>query len=105
MSAQNALREIVEDDAVNPPVATGPMFASYGGEGDARGARQWFAALTTSSVVYLLIGVLALVVGTATKQAVQEKKVDVTFVERVVKEAPPPPPPAPEVKPQPPPAA
>ncbi len=86
-------------------VAPAGVFASFGDGGDARGPRQWIAAVTASSTVYLLIGVAVVVLGTATKRVVQEKKVDVTFVEKIVKEAPPPPPPAPEVKPAPPPAA
>ena len=81
------------------------VFGSYGPGNDTRGRRQWLAAVTASSTVYVAIGVLAVMVGTATKAVIQEKKVDVTFVERIVKEAPPPPPPAPEVQPQPPPAA
>jgi protein TonB len=107
MSSQNALMEVPAESEVSATrMSAAPVFASYGGEHDARGPRQWLAALTASSLVYVLIGVVAVVVGTATKRIVQEKKVDVTFVERVVKEAPPPPPPpAPEVKPQPPPAA
>jgi protein TonB len=105
--SQNALKEVpVESDAaeVQPPALS--VFASYGDANDSRGPRQWLAALTASSLVYVLIAVVAVAVGTAAKRVVQEKKVDVTFVERVVKEVPPPPPPpAPEVKPQPPPAA
>lgn len=67
--------------------------------------RQWFAALFTSSVVYVGIAVLAVAVGTATKRIVTEKPVDVTFVEKVAKPEPPPPPPMVEDKPKPAPAA
>src|SRR5438552_18142576 len=68
--------------------------------------RQWFAAVFTSSVLYVLLAVAVLTIGTATKQLVTEKSVDVTFVEKIAKPEPsPPPPPVVEAKPQPPPAA
>ncbi len=81
-----------------------PLF-SYGTS--TQGPQQWLAAAFSSSVIYVLVGLAAVTIGTATKQIIQEKKVDVTFVETVVKEQPPPPPPAPVVedKPKPPPAA
>jgi protein TonB len=78
-------------------------FHSFGHE--EQGQRHWVAAVLSSSAIYVLIAIVAVTLGTATK-VVTEKKVDVTFVEKVVKEAPPPPPPPPvEVKPAPPPAA
>ena len=81
-----------------------PLF-SYGSSGQS--SHHWLAALFSSSLLYVLVAIAAVTIGTATKQIVQEKKVDLTFVETVVKEPPPPPPPAPviEDKPKPPPAA
>jgi protein TonB len=70
-----------------------------------RGPRQWGAALASSSAVYVGIALAALMLGSAAKKVVVDKSVDVTFVEKIVKEAPPPPPPPPEVKPLPPAAA
>jgi protein TonB len=67
--------------------------------------RQWFAAVAGSSLLYVAIGVAAVVLGTATKQMVTEQPVDVTFVEKVAKPEPPPPPPVIEEKPKPPPPA
>src|SRR5262245_51772310 len=82
-------------------------FGPYGG--DAQGRRSWVAALFASSAIYVAIGVGIVLLGSVTKRVVIDKKVDVTFVEKVIKEAPPPPPPPPkplpEVKPQAPAAA
>lgn len=79
-------------------------FASYSGE--KQGTHNWMAALASSSVIYVLLAVAALAIGTTAKQVLREKPVEVTFVEKVLKEPPPPPPPPmPEVKPAPPPAA
>ncbi|MBI1815662.1 MAG: energy transducer TonB [Deltaproteobacteria bacterium] len=82
-------------------------FVSFGHYGDTeRVPRQWFAALFTSSGVYAGIVLAAVALGFGTKELVSEKPVDVTFVEKIVKEEPPPPPPpVAEAKPQPPPAA
>jgi protein TonB len=67
--------------------------------------RQWAAALVTSSAFYAALVVAAVAIGTATKHLVTaEKQVDVTFIEKVMKPAPPPPPVL-EAKPLPPPAA
>jgi protein TonB len=80
-----------------------PLF-SYGSS--EQGPQQWLAALFSSSLIYVVVGLAVVTIGTATKQIIQEKKVDVTFVETVVKEEPPPPPPpVVEDKPKPPPAA
>lgn len=80
-----------------------PLF-SYGAS--EQGPQHWLAALFSSSLVYVLVAIGVLTIGTATKHIIQEKKVDVTFVETVVKEPPPPPPPpVVEDKPKPPPAA
>lgn len=78
-------------------------FASYSGE--KQGTHNWMAALASSSIIYVLLAVAAVAVGTTAKTVMQEKTVEVTFVEKVMIEPPPPPPPLPEVKPAPPPAA
>lgn len=81
-----------------------PGFAGYGQEDES--PRNWFGALTASGAIYLALGAATVLIGTATKEIVQEKQVDVTFVEKIVKEEPPPPPPPViEEKPKPPPAA
>ncbi len=92
---------------------SGAVSATFGGFGsyaeDTRGRRHWAAAFVASAAIYALIVVGVVVLGAATKRVVLDKKVDVTFVEKVVKEAPPPPPmavqPPPDVKPQAPAAA
>ncbi len=87
----------VEHDSASP-------FSSYGGGDD--GPHHWMAAVLGSSLVYVITGVIVVTVGTATKHIIQEKKVELTFVETVVKEEPPPPPPpVVEDKPKPPPPA
>ena len=61
-----------------------------------------------SSTIYVALAIAAVTLGTVTRRIVREKSVDVTFVEKVVKEAPPPPPSPPkaiEAKPQAPAAA
>lgn len=79
-------------------------FAGFGQEEETQ--RSWGQAIAASGVVYLGIAGLAVLIGTATHEIVKEKPVDVTFVEKVVKEEPPPPPPPViEDKPKPPPAA
>jgi protein TonB len=96
-----------EDEGVPPAVLAqrnAGVFRSYGDSDGEK--RPWGAAVMASSTVYVAIAITAVMIGTAAKHVVQEKKVDVTFVEKVMKEVPPPPPPpAPEVKPAPPPAA
>src|SRR5262245_44198876 len=74
-------------------------FGSYGGD-DGSG-RNWLAASLTSVLIYAGLAVVIMVLGTATKRVMlDEKKVDVTFVEKVVV-PPPPPPPPPVVAPKP----
>jgi periplasmic protein TonB len=81
-------------------------FGSFGHYGQTdRVPRQWLAALFTSSALYVLLGVGAVVLGTATKHIVTEAPVDVTFVEKVAKPEPPPPPPVIEEQAKPPPPA
>jgi protein TonB len=80
-------------------------FAAYGDVEDA--PRSWVGAIAASGVIYVAIGLVIAFVGAKATELVQEKVVDVTFVEKVAKEEPPPPPPPPviEEKPKPPPAA
>jgi len=85
-----------------------PAFAFYGDDSGER--RSWLAAGVTSTALYLALTAAVVVVGGATKQAIEEKAVDLTFVEKIAKPEPPPPPapapqPVPEVKPQAPAAA
>ena len=70
-----------------------PAFSAFGAPADVGGARPWLASLAASSVIYVAVGAAIVLFGTATKRIVQEKRVDVTFVEKVVTEPPPPPPP------------
>lgn len=71
---------------------TSAVFGAYG-----RGAhtsRSWATSFVASSLIYVALGVAVAVIGSATKRVIRDKQVDVTFVEKVVKEAPPPLPPA-----------
>jgi protein TonB len=95
---------------VTPPInetnAAAATFGGFGSYGSEDPGRSWLAAVFASSAIYAAIAVVVVMLGTVTKRAVIDKQVDVTFVEKIVKEAPPPPPPpAPEVKPQAPAAA
>src|SRR2546425_8448713 len=69
-----------------------PAFSAFGAPADVEGARPWLASLAASSVIYVALGAAIVLMGTATKRIVQEKRVDVTFVEKIVTEPPPPPP-------------
>lgn len=82
-----------------------PGFAGYGQEDGT--PRSWLGAVAASGFIYLGIAIVAVVIGTATNEIVKDKEVDLTFVEKVVKEEPPPPPPpAPKLEERkPPPAA
>ena len=77
------------------------QYATFGSylPGD-RSPRNWAASLTASSAIYVGIAIVAVALGSAQK-IVREKKVDITFVEKVVQEPPPPAPPPVEVKPVP----
>ena len=77
-----------------------PFGGIHFGEEETLG-RRWVAAFTSSSVIYVALAIATVTLGTKAKQVVVEKRVDLTFVEKVVKEPPPPPPPVPEVKPPP----
>jgi len=71
-----------------------PAFSAFGAP-DVEGSRPWLASLAASSAIYVALGAAIVLMGTATKRIVQDKRVDVTFVEKIVKEQPPPPPPEP----------
>lgn len=64
---------------------------------------NWYAALFTSSAVYVAIGLVVVLIGTATKQimAPPPEPVEVKFVEKVLRPEPPPPIPQIEIKPLP----
>jgi protein TonB len=101
-----AVSELTAEEEVHLPTSAigSRAFGAYAA--GAHGQRDWAASLTASSAIYLAIGVLAFTVGKATEKVIREKKVDLTFVEKVILEPPPPPPPPVEVKPAtPPPAA
>src|SRR5215472_10389562 len=72
-------------------------FAAY--RDDERPPGNWLVALLGSSTVYVALAIAAVMLGTVTRKIVKEKSVDVTFVEKVVKEAPPPPPAPPKPEP------
>jgi len=72
-------------------------FAAY--RDDERPPGNWLVALLGSSTVYVALAIAAVTPGTVTRKIVKEKSVDVTFVEKVVKEAPPPPPAPPKPEP------
>ena len=85
------------------PQATEDTFAeSFYGEVDHE-SRPWFRALFTSSVLYVAFAVLATLIGFGTRKMVQEREVEVKFVEEIAKVEPPPAAkPVAEVKPTPP---
>lgn len=92
MSDQLQTAELPEDTAA----ATFEAFSLYGHHEEE--PTHWLAALFGSSIVYVLLAVAAVTVGTAARQIIVEKEVEVTFVEEVAKPEPPPPPaPKPEV--------
>jgi len=78
-------------------------FGAY--EAPSQTAAQWLASLTASSAIYIGFVIVAITIGSVTKQIVREKATEITFVEKVIQEPPPPPPPPLEVKQEPPPAA
>lgn len=60
-------------------------------------SRSWGASFAASAAIYTGMVVTALVLGRATQKIIQEKAVDITFVEKVVKAPPPPPPVIPQI--------
>lgn len=75
-------------------------FGAYTGGGEIR--RSWRTSFAASAAIYLALAIVILVLGSAAKQSVEKKAVELTFVEKVVQE---PPPPLPVVKAEIPPAA
>lgn len=81
-------------------------FGAYSGRD--RAQRSWGASFAVSMALYLGLAAAVVAIGGRRVAKIAEKAIELTFVEKVVKEAPPPPPapaPAPEVKPQAPAAA
>jgi periplasmic protein TonB len=81
--------------AAGPPrvaSAGAPLFGAWANTGAT--TRQWKTSLAASSMLYALLALVVLLVGSATQKVIREKAVDLKFVEKVVQE-PPPPPPAP----------
>src|SRR5215470_2438139 len=78
-------------------------FGSYGAREEVR--RHWGASFAVSSSIYLLLAAAVMVVGREKIAKVAKDAVNITFVEKIVKEPPPAPPPVAEVKPQAPAAA
>jgi len=80
------------------------IFGAYGGGEPS--SRQWATSFLASSAIFAGLVLAMVSVGSATKHLVEKRAVDVTFVEKVVREPPPPPAPAPAaVQPQAPAAA
>ncbi len=65
--------------------AAPPTFSSFGPREHAQ--RSWRAAMLSSSAIYVGVVVALVTLGTATKKVIEEKRIDVTFVEKIVKEA------------------
>jgi protein TonB len=64
-------------------------FAGYSSE--TTNSRNWAASFLASSAIYVAIAVTAITIGSARKVVrLAEKAIDVTFVEKIVKEVPPP---------------
>jgi protein TonB len=61
--------------------------------------RHWLGALLTSSVLYVVVGVLAAAIGVGTRRIVTERPVEIKFVEKITRLEPPPAPPKPVVEP------
>jgi protein TonB len=89
----------MSEHAVGKPSLELEEFSHYA-QSQSEGAQHWLAALGSSSIVYVVLALLLVTVGTATKRLVEEKPPEIKFVETVIKE---PPPPAPVIKPAPPP--
>jgi len=61
------------------------------------GSRSWGASFVASGAVWGAIAVVALLLGRTAQRVIEEKPLDVTFVEKVIKAEPPPPPAVPPV--------
>jgi len=76
-------------------------FRAFGAYGAAqRRSGSWYSSLAASSVIYVVIGLLVMSIP-VTKRIIQSKPIQLTFVEKVVRQPPPPPPPAPKLEPKP----
>src|SRR4029077_21293562 len=76
-------------------------FRAFGAYGAAqRRGGSWYSSLAASSVIYVVIGLLVMSIP-VTKRIIQSKPIQLTFVEKVVRQPPPPPPPAPKLEPKP----
>ena len=76
-------------------------FRAFGAYGAAqRRSGSWYSSLAASSVIYLVVGLLVMSIP-VTKRIIQSKPIQLTFVEKVVRQPPPPPPPAPRLEPKP----
>lgn len=88
------------------PDALGGAFSTFGKGLDSR--RSWGSSLAASAIIYGGLVALVIVLSATAKIVVEQKPVELTFVEKVVKAPPPPPPPPPAppaAVPKPPPAA
>ena len=67
-------------------------FRAFGAYGAAqRRGGSWYSSLAASSVIYVVIGLLVMSIP-VTKRIIQSKPIQLTFVEKVVRQPPPPPP-------------
>ena len=72
-------------------------FRAFGSYGAAQGTgTSWKSSLAASSVIYILVGLLVMSIP-VTKHIIQSKPIQLTFVEKVVRQPPPPPPPPPKL--------
>lgn len=91
------MADSTQTDLPDDSPETFEAFALYGHHD--QDPTHWVAALLGSSVVYVLLAIAAVTIGTAARRMIVEKEVEVKFVEEVAKpEAPPPPKPV-EIKP------
>lgn len=88
------------------PPSLSPPAGSLAAYGEATGpGSSWWSALLASSGLYVAIGAGLVVLGSATREIVREREVDLTFTEKIVAPEPPPPPPPPAPAPAPVPVA
>lgn len=90
IDADDAQREGGADIVAEPLDSQFVAFASYGQAEQT--PRSWVAALFGSSLVYVGAAALIITLSAITKDVIVEKRVDLTFVETIIKEEPPPPP-------------
>src|SRR5262245_62229209 len=74
---------------------SGEEFRAFGSYGAAQGTgTSWKSSLAASSVIYILIGLIVMSIP-VTKHIIQSKPIQLTFVEKVVRQPPAPAPPPP----------